>query len=150
MYVLLVKNEGPFPGEEPERGYDLRSSTQDVQSSIGHSRPSVTQNVQANIQQSGDRIKAPAPAAYRGPPTSSVMGAAGASHSVAPPMQPIYERLEKTMEEKAKKMGGLALRREFFQFLQKARDQVRLEHPGCASDVKHWLADGMTWAKFCK
>jgi hypothetical protein len=150
MYVLLVKNEGPFPGQEPERAYDLRSSTQDVQSSIGHSRPSVAQNVQTNIPQSGDRIKAPAPAAYSGPPTPSVMGAAGAGRSVAPSVEPIYEMLEKTMEEKATKLGGLVLRREFFQFLQKARDQVRLEHPGCSSDVKHWLADGMTWAKFCK
>ena len=37
----------------------------------------------------------------------------------------MYYSMEKTMEEKAAAIGGLKLRREFFQYLQKQRDRVR-------------------------
>lgn len=36
-----------------------------------------------------------------------------------------YTTLERLMEGKARALGGLGLRREFFRFLQKMRDQVR-------------------------
>lgn len=51
------------------------------------------------------------------------------------------------MERKAIAKG---IRREFFQYLQKKRDQVRAEHPDCSSQYRHWAADTRVWTRFCK
>ena len=58
-----------------------------------------------------------------------------------------YMPQERSMEKKAIAKG---IRREFFQYLQKQRDQVRAEHPDCSPQYRHWVADTRVWAKFCK
>ena len=58
-----------------------------------------------------------------------------------------YMPQEKVMEKKAIVKG---IRREFFQYLQKKRDQVRAEHPDCSSQYRHWAADTRVWARFCE
>jgi len=77
-----------------------------------------------------------------------------------------YIPLENLMERKAKALG---LRREFFQYLQRKRDfvrelsqlyeyssgftnnaQARRTHGNCSSQYRHWMADSLVWAKFCK
>lgn len=54
------------------------------------------------------------------------------------PVRSFYYPLEYQMQEK--KMEDLAIKRDirsaFFSFLQKARDQVRMEHPDCASEIR--------------
>lgn len=59
---------------------------------------------------------------------------------------PGYMPLEKVMEKKA---IALNMRRPFFQYLQKIRDQVRSEHPECKTEYRHWAADSLVWKKFC-
>ncbi|KAE8448489.1 hypothetical protein EG329_009370 [Mollisiaceae sp. DMI_Dod_QoI] len=56
-----------------------------------------------------------------------------------------YHSKERIMEELAIKRG---IRREFFQYLQRARDQARAEHRHCTSEIRHFVADRMTWDKF--
>ncbi|KAF8847434.1 hypothetical protein BDZ45DRAFT_326334 [Acephala macrosclerotiorum] len=58
-----------------------------------------------------------------------------------------YQPQEKAMETMAMKLG---IRREFFQFLQKARDQAREDHRDCSSGIRHFVADRITWLKFFK
>lgn len=59
-----------------------------------------------------------------------------------------YVHREKEMEEMARKKG---IRSEFFRFLQRARDHVRAIHHDCDSEVRHFMADEMTWTNFfCK
>jgi hypothetical protein len=58
-----------------------------------------------------------------------------------------YEPLEKLMEDKA---ITLNIRKEFFQYLQRKRDEVRAAHGECSSQYRHWAADSKVWARFCK
>ena len=62
-------------------------------------------------------------------------------------LSPQYAPMEKTMERMAKLKNQ---RREFFCYLQRMRDKVRAEHPSCSREYFHWLADSLTWAKFCR
>ncbi|CZR54849.1 uncharacterized protein PAC_04733 [Phialocephala subalpina] len=67
--------------------------------------------------------------------------------ALPPPDPSGYQHQEKTMEAMAMKLG---IRREFFQFLQKARDQAREDHRDCSSGIRHFVADRITWLKFFK
>lgn len=62
-------------------------------------------------------------------------------------LSPQYAPMEKTMEKMAKLLNQ---RHEFFSYLQLMRDKVRYEHPSCSRAYFHWLADSLTWAKFCR
>lgn len=54
------------------------------------------------------------------------------------------------MEEKIIKRGGPELRHQFFQYLQRKRDQVRSEHQDCDRGPRAFLADRLTWQHFCE
>jgi len=61
-----------------------------------------------------------------------------------------YFTLEKRMEAMAKARGGLEFRRQFFQHLQRMRDRANQEHKDCDKSVRAFMADKLTWNKFCK
>ncbi|KAG9242604.1 hypothetical protein BJ878DRAFT_162337 [Calycina marina] len=64
------------------------------------------------------------------------------------PNSPSYQGLETMMETKALAVGGVARRREFFQYLQRMRDKSRQEHGGCSGPYRAWMADKLTWERF--
>jgi hypothetical protein len=61
-----------------------------------------------------------------------------------------YFTLEKRMESMVKDRGGADLRRQFFQYLQRMRDKANHEHRDCDKSIKAFMADGLTWKKFCQ
>ncbi|RDL42391.1 uncharacterized protein BP5553_02370 [Venustampulla echinocandica] len=59
-----------------------------------------------------------------------------------------YHALGSVMERKVLELGGLDLRREFFQNIQEARDKMRMQHPNCTKDIRAYLADLEIWRQF--
>lgn len=57
-----------------------------------------------------------------------------------------YLPQEKVMEQMAKERD---IRREFFQYLNMARHEAIAIHPRCICYARNFLADRLTWQKFC-
>lgn len=60
---------------------------------------------------------------------------------VPAPVSEPYHTLEKAMERRAIELGGMDLRRKFFQSLQESRSRMRREHSAYSNNVRAYLAD---------